>query len=30
MLFPGVLLLLITFSFNLLGDGARDAIGGDG
>jgi ABC-type dipeptide/oligopeptide/nickel transport system permease subunit len=28
MLFPGVLLLLITFSFNLLGDGARDAIGG--
>lgn len=28
MLFPGVLLLLITFSFNILGDGLRDAIGG--
>jgi peptide/nickel transport system permease protein len=28
MLFPGILLLLITFSFNLLGDGVRDAIGG--
>jgi peptide/nickel transport system permease protein len=28
MLFPGVLLLLITFSFNLLGDGIRDAIAG--
>ncbi|MGH3274949.1 MAG: ABC transporter permease [Streptosporangiaceae bacterium] len=30
MLFPGVLLLLITFSFNILGDGVRDAIGGGG
>lgn len=28
MLFPGVLLLMITFSFNILGDGLRDAIGG--
>jgi ABC-type dipeptide/oligopeptide/nickel transport system permease subunit len=28
MLFPGVLLLLVTFSFNILGDGLRDAIGG--
>ncbi|HEY7144756.1 MAG TPA: ABC transporter permease [Streptosporangiaceae bacterium] len=28
MLFPGVLLLLITFSFNIIGDGLRDAIGG--
>jgi peptide/nickel transport system permease protein len=29
MLFPGVLLLLITFSFNIFGDGVRDAISGD-
>jgi peptide/nickel transport system permease protein len=28
MLFPGVLLLLITYSFNIVGDGLRDAIGG--
>jgi peptide/nickel transport system permease protein len=28
MLFPGVLLLLITFAFNMLGDGIRDAIAG--
>ncbi len=28
MLFPGVLLLLITFSFNIFGDGVRDAISG--
>jgi ABC-type dipeptide/oligopeptide/nickel transport system permease subunit len=28
MLFPGILLLLITFSFNVLGDGLRDAITG--
>lgn len=27
MLFPGVLLLLITYSFNIVGDGLRDAIG---
>jgi peptide/nickel transport system permease protein len=29
MLFPGVLLLLVTFAFNMLGDGIRDAIAGD-
>jgi peptide/nickel transport system permease protein len=28
MLFPGILLLLITFSFNVLGDGIRDSITG--
>jgi ABC-type dipeptide/oligopeptide/nickel transport system permease subunit len=28
MLFPGVLLLLVTYSFNIVGDGFRDAIGG--
>ena len=30
MAFPGALLLLITFSFNILGDGIRDAIGAGG
>jgi peptide/nickel transport system permease protein len=28
MVFPGVLLLLITLAFNVVGDGLRDAIGG--
>jgi peptide/nickel transport system permease protein len=27
MLFPGIFLLLITYSFNIVGDGLRDAIG---
>jgi ABC-type dipeptide/oligopeptide/nickel transport system permease subunit len=27
MLFPGVFLLLTTLSFNLVGDGLRDALG---
>lgn len=28
MLFPGVLLLLVTYSFNIVGDGFRDAVSG--